>query len=151
MTKKTSTMLAIGVMVCAAANAQSVRSTTEAFPVAPTPIQLPVAPAAAPALPMAPAAQVRSTPPAPTQKEWRIELADASLSRALRRWSREANIPVLWEAPKDLPAVAASYKGDFLGVLTRVMEDSQQSSYPLHACAYDNVVRVLHVSQACNR
>lgn len=83
--------------------------------------------------------------------EWRIELNDGSLSRALRRWAREARYPILWEAPKDLPAVAATYRASYLDAIKQVMEDSQNSSYPLHACAYDNVVRVLHTSQACNR
>jgi len=145
-------LAAIAVLACTAAGAQSVRTSPEAFPIAPAPLQLPVAPAASGSLPVAaPQARPAAPAPAPAQQEWRIELADASLSRALRRWARDARYPVMWEAPKDLPAVAASYKGDFLAALTRVMEDSQQSAYPLHACAYDNVVRVLHVSQACNR
>jgi toxin co-regulated pilus biosynthesis protein Q len=145
-------LAAIAMLACAAAGAQSVRTSPEAFPIAPPPLQLPVAPAAASgALPVVPPARSVAPAPAPVQQEWRIELADASLSRALRRWARDARYPVMWEAPKDLPAVAASYKGDFLAALTKVMEDSQQSAYPLHACAYDNVVRVLHVSQACNR
>ncbi len=144
-------LVAIAMLACTAAGAQSVRTSPEAFPIAPPSLQLPVAPAAAGALPVAPPARSVAPVPAPVLQEWRIELADASLSRALRRWARDARYPVMWEAPKDLPAVAASYKGDFLAALTKVMEDSQQSAYPLHACAYDNVVRVLHVSQACNR
>jgi hypothetical protein len=140
--------LAIAI-ACVAAPAQSVRSSPDVFPIAPAPMLLPVAPA-----PQAPApVEVRPVPlapPAPTP-EWRIELADGSLSRALRRWSREAKYPILWEAPKDLPAVAATYRSEFLQALTSVMEDSQNSEYPLHACAYDNVVRVLHVTQSCTR
>lgn len=151
--KKASTiaLAAIAALACAAAAAQSVRTSPEAFPIAPAPLQLPVAPAPSSSLPVAPPTRSAAPAAAPVQQEWRIELADASLSRALRRWARDARYPVMWEAPKDLPAVAASYRGDFLAALTRVMEDSQQSAYPLHACAYDNVVRVLHVSQACNR
>lgn len=104
-------------------------------------------PPARPAPPPAPAPVV-APPPA---QEWKIEASDGFLSRALRRWARDAKFPILWQAPKDLPAVPAVYRGDFLTALKRLMEDSTRSDYPLHACAYENVVRVLHDSQSCTR
>jgi len=116
------------------------------------PLQPPAAalPLAAPVRP-APVAAVPAPAPAPAVSEWKIQLSDGFLSRSLRRWEREAKFPILWEAPKDLPAVAAVYKSDFFGALKRLMEDTRHSEYPLHACAYDNAVRILHVSQACTR
>ncbi len=78
-------------------------------------------------------------------------MADGSLSKALMRWSRVGGIPLLWEATKDLPAVNAKYQGEYVEVLEQIMRDSSRSQYPLHACVYDNIVRVLHVSQSCLR
>jgi len=119
-----------------------------------------------PSLPLAPAPKVAPapakaaeggavTPPAASVAvpgaEWRLELMDGSLSRAMRRWSRDAKFPVLWEAPKDLPVVAAVYRGSFLDAVRSVMADTHNTEYPMHACAHDNVVRILHVSQACTR
>lgn len=100
-----------------------------------------------PALPFQSAVQAQRN----RAQEWKIELADGSLSRTMRRWSRVASFPVLYEAPKDLPVVAATYTGDFLQVIEQVMRDTANSSYPLHACAFDNVVRILHISQNCTR
>lgn len=103
------------------------------------------------AAPPSPARSASNAPMSPSVAEWRIELADGSLSRAMRRWSRDAKFPVLWEAPKDLPVVAATYRGRFLDALRSVMADTQNTEYPMHACAHDNVVRILHVSQSCTR
>lgn len=91
--------------------------------------------------------------PAPVAPVWEIRLADNNLSRALTRWAAAApdKLPILWEASSDLPAVAARYSGDFLSAIEQVMRDTGNSQYPLHACAHDNVVRVLHVSQPCVR
>lgn len=100
-----------------------------------------------PVLPFQSAVQAQRIKP----QSWRVELSDGSLSKALLRWSRLAGSPLLWEAPKDLPVVMAVYQGDFIAAIEQVMRDSANSSYPLHACVYDNVVRVLHVSQNCAR
>jgi len=101
----------------------------------------------APKLPFAPAPELARE----KAREWRVEGADGSLSRALRRWSRDAGYPLLWEAEKDLPAVGATYHGSFIAALEQLMRDTQNSAYPLHACAYDNLVRVIHATQACTR
>lgn len=101
--------------------------------------------------PPSPATSAPDAAMSPSVAEWRIELADGSLSRVMRRWSRDAKFPVLWEAPKDLPVVAATYRGSFLDALRNVMADTQNTEYPMHACAHDNVVRILHVSQSCTR
>lgn len=116
------------------------------LPLQPPPAALPLAAPARAATVPAPAAAT-----SPAEGEWKIQASDGSLSRALRRWEREAKFPILWEAPKDLPAVTAVYRSDFLGALKRLMEDTRHSEYPLHACAHDNVVRILHSSQSCTR
>jgi hypothetical protein len=46
--------------------------------------------------------------------------------------------------------VAARYSGDFLSAIEQVMRDTGNSQYRFTP-AYDNVVRVLHVSQPCVR
>lgn len=145
--------------------------TAQARPAAPAaaeqPFELPIEAYVAPAAPAAPSARsaapaglpsataVAPSPaaaPAPAPV-WEIRLADNNLSRALTRWAAAApdKLPILWEASSDLPAVAARYSGDFLSAIEQVMRDTGNSQYPLHACAYDNVVRVLHVSQPCVR
>lgn len=121
-----------------------------ALPLAPAPGQAPAKGGGdAPAASGGPA--TGTAPSVAASSEWRIELADGSLSRVMRRWSRDAKFPVLWEAPKDLPVVAATYRGSFLDALRSVMADTQNTEYPMHACAHDNVVRILHVSQSCTR
>lgn len=88
---------------------------------------------------------------APPPHTWEIQLSDGTLSKALIRWSRGSELPVSWEAGKDFPATKATYGGSFLDAVEQVMTDTARSQYPLHACAYDNVLRVLHVSQSCLR
>lgn len=90
--------------------------------------------------------------PASATPAWEIRNSDMTLSRALARWTQGQDTrPVLWEAGKDLPVLQASYSGDFLQAVEQVMRDTQRSAYPLHACAYDNVVRIIHLSQSCGR
>ncbi len=78
-----------------------------------------------------------------------MKASDGTLSRALTRWADEVNVQLVWEAPKDKPALRASYQGSLDDALTEVMNDTQFSDYQLHACAFDNVIRILHVSQSC--
>lgn len=135
-------------------NRNTVTVTVNRPPPAPVlPQRPPVPPAVAAALntPASPAQAAAPAAAPAAERQWKVDLADGSLSRALRRWGRDARMPVLWEAPKDLPAVASVYVGEFLEAIEQVMKDSASSSYPLHACAHDNVVRVLHESQACTR
>lgn len=121
-----------------------------ALPLAPLPSQSKTG-GANETVPPSRAMSAPDAPMSPSVAEWRIELADGSLSRVMRRWSRDAKLPVLWEAPKDMPVVAATYRGSFLDALRNVMADTQNTEYPMHACAHDNVVRILHVSQSCTR
>lgn len=98
---------------------------------------------------------VAAVPSAPAKPVWTILPTDRFVSKALIRWATEGSangqstLPILWNAPKDLPAVRATYTGDFLTVIEQVMVDSRNGEYPVHACAYDNLVRVLHTSQPC--
>lgn len=73
------------------------------------------------------------------------------MSRALKRWAVRANVPLAWEAPKDKPAFYAVYTGTFEEAVTKAMRDTRKSEYRVHACAHDNVVRILHASQPCER
>jgi hypothetical protein len=138
-------------------------SRTAAPAAAEQPFELPIEAYVAPAAPAAPGGTLgngcgaRGCGAQPGRRAcapvWEIRLADNNLSRALTRWAAAApdKLPILWEASSDLPAVAARYSGDFLSAIEQVMRDTGNSQYPLHACAYDNVVRVLHVSQPCVR
>lgn len=112
-------------------------------------IDLPIAPYVDPApAPQVAPVQAPSVATVPT-KRWEVLLSDQTLSRALARWAREENLQFFWEAPRDLLAVRAAYIGNFEAAIRAVMVDSPTSGYPLHACQYDNSVRVLHTSQPC--
>lgn len=99
----------------------------------------------------APAVAVPVVAEAPPVERWTVEVSDGALSRALKRWAVRANVPLVWEAPKDKPALYAVYTGTFEEAVTKVMRDTRQSEYRVHACAHDNVVRILHASQPCKR
>ena len=101
----------------------------------------------------APSVTAIATANSPAVKVWAILPSDGYVSRALSRWasSGDGTLPVLWSAHKDIPAVKAVYSGDFMAALEKTMIDSQNGDFPVHACVYDNVVRILHTSQACIR
>jgi hypothetical protein len=82
-----------------------------------------------------------------------IRLEDETLYLALRRWSAESMFQLVWNAGKDFPAHKTRYiAGSFEQAVEYVMADTASSAYPLHACAYPNrVMRVLHISQSCER
>lgn len=84
-------------------------------------------------------------------QEWQIRNTDGTLSKALARWAASSTPPISWEAEKDFPATNATYHGTYFEVLEQVMRDTARSQYPLHACVYQNVIRVLHASQSCVR
>lgn len=97
---------------------------------------------------VAPAATTEKAKPA---KDWSVLPSDGSLSRALMRWSREAGTQISYEAPSDLAAVSVSYSGDFWTALEGLLADTANGGYPLHGCQYNNITRILHISQACDR
>lgn len=82
---------------------------------------------------------------------WAIKPTDGSLSRALTRWAREANQQLVYEAAVDVVAIAVEYRGDYWQALDGVLADTANGSYPLHGCQFNNVTRILHISQACDR
>lgn len=105
--------------------------------------------AASAPLPVASAPAANDLPKSPNVERWVIEPTDGSLSRALKRWSERSSVPLVWEAPKDKPAFRAEYFGSFDQAIENVMIDTGKTEYRLHACAFDNVVRILHELQPC--
>lgn len=97
------------------------------------------------------AQQAPQAAPAVSPNTWDVSPSDGNLSTALIRWAREAKQELMYEAPEDLPAIKASYPGDFFAALDQVLSDTANGPYPLFGCRYDNVVRILHTSQACDR
>lgn len=108
------------------------------------------APKAAAALPSASAAASSSSITTEADR-WAIKPSDGKLSRGLMRWARTAGVPLVYEAPKDLPALEVEYSGTFWVALDSLLKDTINGSYPLHGCHYNNIVRVLHTSQPCDR
>lgn len=97
---------------------------------------------------------VSATMPAVAQLQiFAVKNEDESLSLALRRWAHEHRYRLVWDAGKDFPVKETTYQAvGLIAAIEQVMDDTEQSSYPLHACAYRNrVVRVLHISQPCVR
>ncbi|ALT76539.1 TcpQ domain-containing protein [Paucibacter sp. KCTC 42545] len=132
----------------ATAGAQS--SAAIAFPVAASVAAS--APAAVPVQSSNKAAEIAEvSPPVEPPQRWEIDAADGTLSRALKRWAERADIPLVWDAPKDKAALRAAYVGTFDEAITQVMVDTRFSEYRLHACAFDNVIRIIHESQSCKR
>lgn len=86
--------------------------------------------------------------PAPVQR-FDVLVEDKKLSYALWRWAQVEGLELFYEAPKDIVAVRASYRGTFQHAITSAMLDTSSSGYPLHACRYDNAIRILHTSQTC--
>lgn len=89
--------------------------------------------------------------PAPALQTWAILPSDGTLSKALMRWSREARTQIAYEAPSDLSAISVSYTGDFWTALEGLLADTANGGYPLHGCQYNNITRILHISQPCDR
>lgn len=94
-------------------------------------------------------------PPSAVPKPFAYEIlaTDESLFLALRRWTTTQGVQLIWDAGKDFPARNTVYPAkDLHEAIEMVMVDTERSSYPLHACSYANrVIRILHVSQACQR
>lgn len=143
--------IALAVALIGGAQAQVVmvdKPFRQQAPASASPIDLSIAPYAPPVAAPAPVPQVVA-PVAVPAKRWFVYAEDQTLSRALGRWAREEKLPFFWEAPMDIQAVPASYVGNYEAAMLGVMLDSPKSGYPLHACKYDNSIRVLHQSQPC--
>jgi hypothetical protein len=87
-------------------------------------------------------------------QDWfEITTEDETLYLALRRWAAETGYQLVWDAGKDFPVKNTVYvTDDIVQAISQVMADTEASSYPLHACTYNNkVIRILHVSQSCER
>lgn len=112
--------------------------------------QAATAAASAAAVVVAPPQVAASAPEVPKQR-WRVEVTDGSLSRALKRWAAKEGTTIVWEAPKDKPAVYAEYVGTFDEAIYKVMADTWRTEYRLRACGYDNMVLVRLESQPCKR
>ena len=78
--------------------------------------------------------------------------ADETLYLGLRRWAAETGHQLVWDAGMDFPVKNTVYAtDDVLTAVSFVMADTEGSSYPLHACTYNNkVIRILNVAQSCS-
>jgi hypothetical protein len=97
------------------------------------------------------AAPLAESPAAQPPQRWEVQLSDGTLSRALTRWADLAGLQLVWDAPLDKPAMRAEYEGSFEEAVEKLMIDTKATAYELHACAYRNAIRILHVSQTCKR
>lgn len=90
-----------------------------------------------------------------TEKSMDFEVlsSDVTLSFALRRWAGNHGYQLVWDVQKDFPVRQTKYQNtNFEEAVEEVMKDLSLTSYPLHACVYkNNVIRILHVSNSCER
>jgi hypothetical protein len=125
----------------AKAVAQAGAKTEPAKTVASTPAPAPEVKAEAP--------KVEAAAPKPLPM-WQTKTSDGTLRNALMRWAADARSTLVWQTPKDFPAVDASFSGDLQTALEGVMRSLEHSEYPLRVCIYDNnVIRVIHKSKLC--
>jgi len=138
----------------------------EALPAkaAPVPAAAPVAAVAAPSpavVPLnrpAPVANAPITPPptavsdpAQLPRTYRLKFSDVTVRLALKRWLKDANMQLAYEAPRDFEVpVEGDFQGTASEAVQKLMTSLKKSSYPLRACEYDNrVILVLHRNEEC--
>jgi hypothetical protein len=126
-------------LACAIASAQSVRTSSDAFPISPaqpapmpSPLVLPVmvAPAIAPA--------------------WEVQIADVNLSNTFQRWAALAGYRVKWDANRNVLIDAPGrIEGSFEEAVERVLASPgiRQSEYPLEVCFYPNTPPLARVTR----
>lgn len=111
----------------------------------------PVAPvlAAAPVAAIAPAPVV--TDPAQQSHTYRLKFSDVTVRLGVKRWLKEANMQLAYEAQKDFPVpVEGDYTGPISDVMFKLMTSLSESTYPLRACEYDNhVMLIVHRDDKC--
>lgn len=89
--------------------------------------------------------------PATRIRNYRLKFSDVTVRLAMKRWLKEVNMQLAYEAQKDFPVpVEGDYTGPVSDVMFKLMTSLSQSSYPLRACEYDNrVVLVVHRDEKC--
>lgn len=84
-------------------------------------------------------------------RNYRLKFTDVTVRLALKRWLKETDMQLAYEAQKDFPVpVEGDYTGPISDVMLKLMTSLSESSYPLRACEYDNrVVLVVHRDDKC--
>lgn len=132
-----------------------VQTTNPARPAAAVPAPA-LAPASAPLV-----AAVATTPalavpkeeadPAKANRTYRLKFSDVTVRVGLKRWLKEVNMQLAYEAQKDFPVpIEGDYTGPVSDVMFKLMTSLSESSYPLRTCEYDNrVLLVVHRDEKC--
>lgn len=109
-----------------------------------------VAPVVLPQVAVAPA-PVEPADIAQQVKTYRLKTLDLTVRLALKRWLKEVNMQLAYEAGEEFNAsVEGDYTGTMPDVLFKLMTSLKQTKYPLRACEYDNrVVLVVHRDDVC--
>lgn len=130
-------------MVAAAAPAPAIAAPA----VAATPVSRPAPAVSAPLTP--PPAAVSD--PAQLPRTYRLKFSDVTVRLALKRWLKDANMQLAYEAPRDFEVpVEGDFHGTASEAVQKLMNSLKKSSYPLRACEYDNrVILVLHRNEEC--
>lgn len=101
------------------------------------------------------AAITRTAPvgvPAKPAKVWEVRPSDMTLYGAMKRWSKDAGMQLMWETENHDVRLRgqATYSGDFDAAVFELMKSVESSEYPMRACMFDNgAVRVIHVKKPC--
>jgi len=125
-----------------------------AAPLTPAVPPLPAAPVSRPAF--IASAPIGSPPgtagdPAQLPRTYRLKFSDVTVRLALKRWLKDANMQLAYEAPRDFEVpVEGDFHGTASEAVQKLMTSLKKSSYPLRACEYDNrVILVLHRNEEC--
>lgn len=159
---KNARFLPLALALCGATvAAQSVRNSSEAFPIPQAPLQLPVAPLALPMEPPRPAPVPLVSPVAvPTQEtvggSWEIKPTDVRLDKVLERWAKAAGWRVQWDAAKHVELSGPNtFTGAFELAVGQVLGTPgiRMSEYPLEGCIYPNnppLIRITRMGEQVN-
>lgn len=84
------------------------------------------------------------------KSQWAIQLEDKTLSKALTRWTQQAQWQLVWEAERDFPIEAqVTMEGGFHAAISMVMQSLADSDYPLQANMnpHTRVLRIVRYMQ----
>jgi hypothetical protein len=97
-------------------------------------------------------------PPASTEDDparlWSVEFADSTVRLSLKRWAKEAQWQLVWDADRDFVIDAeVQWHGTFEQALTALLESLRNSDYPLQARVHaaSRVLRIQRLSPTPER
>jgi len=109
-----------------------------------------VSPKVIPASPVPPVVIAKAAPK-PVEAPWVVSPGDATLRRALAKWSARAGWQLVWEASVDVPInVTATFTGDFRAAVKSLFQSLSAADVNLSGLLYSGN-KVLRVTESGRR